>query len=315
MPFSHLQGIMTRLRANKKSFRNLAADCYIRANRNASEAAELLKAELAGKRGVPRPERFCRRWGERRLATGGVEDAVRSGRPKKLTEEWVDRVITALSQGYEMPTSTGTKTVPYRTWTQFCQNSTVAMECLEATGVTPAHLLKICQLTLPTLKRVKIQVKVWLRPEIKAQRVAAATKLLDLPSSWFESVVWMDCKTMYINPTTYYAWVDTATMSPNSLVKEDKRCRARGKELVKLKFYIAVNALYGPVALIWVTGTTGLAYDRLAPPQGPYLVITGGIQHCRLGCSGQNHICPPLSASMLPRLWFSSHLHGPCNAA
>lgn len=153
--------------------------------------------------------------------------------------------------------------------------------------------------TVPTLKRVKIQVKVWLKPEIKSQRVAAAAKLLDLPPAWFESVVWLDCKTMYINPSSYYAWVDTATMSPHDLVKEDKRCRARGKELVKLKFYIAVNAKCGPVALVWVTGTSGLAYDRFPPPRGPYLVITGDSLHCMMGCSARSQLCSPFGAPML----------------
>jgi len=33
-----------------------------------------------------------------------------------------------------------------------------------------------------------------------------------------------------------------------------------------------VNALYGPVALIWVTGTTGMAADRLPIPYLPYKV-------------------------------------------
>ena len=230
-----------------------------------------------------------------------MEDAARSGRPKKLTEEWVDSCITALSHGYEMETTTGTKRVPYRTWAQFCQNCPTAMQCLEATGVTPAHLLKTCLATLSSLKRVKIQVKVWLKPEIKAQRMAAAAKLLELPPAWFEGVVWLDCKTMYINPTSFYAWVDTATMSPHDLVKEDKRCRARGKELVKLKLYIAVNALCGPVALVWVTGTTGLAYDRFPPPQGPYLVIREDSLHYRMGCSAHSHLCTAFDAPVLPQ--------------
>lgn len=301
LPFPHLQDIMPRLRHGRKALRNLAADCYVRANRNASEAAELLKAELNGKHTVPRPERFCRRWGERRLTTGGVEDAARYGRPKKLTKEWVDRCITALSHGCEKVAATGTKRVPYRTWAQFCQNCPVAIECLEETGVTPAHLLRTCLATLPSLKRVKIQIKVWLKPEIKEQRVAAAARLLELPPAWFERVVWLDCKTMYINPTNFYAWVDTATMSPNDLVKADKRCRARGKELVKLKFYIAVNALCGPVALVWVTGTTGLAYDRCLPPQGPYLVIREEVLHYRRGCSAQSHLWTAFDAPVLPQ--------------
>lgn len=274
---------MPSLRPNKKALRNWAADCYIRANCDAQAAAQLLLAEINGKFWLSRPARFCKKWGTRRMCTGDVHDAPRSGRPRQLTQEWLDQCITALSAGYPRTDATGIKMVPYRTWSQFCKNSPTAQACLEATRVTPAHLLKACMKALPTLKRVKIELKVFLKPENKAARVAACETLLAKTADWFDAVVWLDCKTMYINPTTSYAWVNTAAMSPNDLVREDRRVNARGKELVKLKFYIAVNAKLGAVALVWVTGTKGLKYDRRPPPLKPYLVIMEEIQDCSRG--------------------------------
>lgn len=279
---------MQHLRPDKKFLRNLAADCYIRANCMATEAAELLIAEIDGKYSLARPAEFCRTWGQRRIATGAVEDAPRSGRPRKLTAAWIDQCITALSHGYIRLETRGPKRVPFRSWAQFCQWSPVAMACLQATGVTSAHLLRACQLSLPTLKRVKIYIRVWLAPATKAARVADATTLLAKHPDWFKAVVWVDAKTLYINPKSTYAWVNTADMSPNDLIREDRRYKARGKELVKLRFYLAVNALCGPVALIWTTGTTGLKSDRLPIPFLPYQVIKEDLLHCRRDCSTQS---------------------------
>lgn len=281
---------------DKHILRTWGADCYIKAGNNAEAAAGLLRQKIGGRFSLSHPTRFCQTWGERRLNTGTVTDAPRSGRPKKLSQAWVDRVITALSHGYERIDTTGTKRLPYRTWSQFCRESPVAAACLGATKVTPEHLLRVCMQTLPTLKRVKIQFKVWLKPAVKAQRIADSTTLLSKPSSWFKAVVWLDAKTLYINPTSCYAWINTATMSPHELTREDKRVRARGKELVKLKFYIAVNALCGPVKLVWVTGTTGMAYDRNQVPYLVRLAFNDRSPMNRRGCSTQSPCCTPIGA-------------------
>lgn len=246
-----------------------------------SEAAELLLAEIDGKYTLAKAADYCRRWGQRRIATGGVMDAPRSGRPKQLTADWIDTCITALSHGYIRLEARGPKRVPFRSWAQFCLWSPIARDCLRHTGVTSAHLLRACQLSLPTLKRVKIHIRVYLPPASKAARVADATWLLAKHPDWFKAVVWIDAKTLYINPRDTYAWVNTADMSPNDLIREDKRYKARGKELIKLRFYVAVNALCGPVALIWTTGTTGLRSDRLPIPFLPYQVIMEEALPCR----------------------------------
>ena len=250
----------------------MAADAYLEANKDPKEAAVLLKDKLGGLMGLSRPAAYCQKWGERRLQTHTVADAPRSGAPKKLKEEHVDAVITSLSFGYIRLDTSGPTRVPFSSWSFFTNNDPTAVSVLASTGVTPRHLLRACQATLPTLKRKKIQLRVWLRPATKAERVADSQTLLGKTDRWFFSVVWVDAKTLYINPTTAYAWVNTADMAGHKLEREDRRVRPKKSLAVKLKFYIAVNALYGPVALVWVTGTTGMAADRLPIPYLPYKV-------------------------------------------
>ena len=265
-PFCRMQNTMPTTGMSKLELRNLAADCYLESSRDKKAAARLLLERLDGRAVVSRPVRFCCYWGERRIESGSVKDRPRAGRPKKLTSVWVDAVLTDLSKGYARDDSTGRKLVPYRSWSQFCCNSPVADACLSTTRVTPRHLLRVCLAALPTLKRVKIQLRVWLKPVTKQARVDECEKLLLKSVDWMDAVIWCDGKTLYINPTTAYAWVNTADMSPHDLVREDRRVRVRGGDQVKLKFYIAVNAKVGPVKLVWVTGTTELTADRVSPP-------------------------------------------------
>lgn len=199
-----------------------------------------------------------------------MNDRARSGRPKRLSPEQVDAVITSLSQGVVLLGAHEAKRLPYSSWAKFCTTSPVAIKVLEESRVTPRHLLRACKATLPALKRVKIQLRVWLKPDTKAERVATCEILKDKAEEWFNSVVWVDAKTLYICPTSAYAWINTADMLGHSmLVREDRRIKPKPSQMVKVKFYVAVNALAGPVALVFTTGTTGMRADRVQPP---YLV-------------------------------------------
>lgn len=270
--FVHIPGAMPRPPQQLFQLRSMAADAYLEANRIPKQAAAILKAKLGGRMGLSRPAAFCQKWGERRLQTHTVDDAPRSGRPKQLSEQHVDAVITALSYGYLRLDSTGPTRVPFSSWSFFTNYDPTAISVLSATKVTPRHLLRACLATMPTLKRKKIQLRVWLRPATKAERVADCQNLLGKTDRWFQSVIWVDAKTLYINPTTAYAWVNTADMAGHTLEREDRRVRPKPSQAVKLKFYIAVNALMGAVALVWVTGTSGLTAARLPIPYLPYMV-------------------------------------------
>ena len=247
--------------------RSMAADAYIQGGRNPQVAAEILKEALGGNMPLSKPAQYCKKWGCRRLETHTVNDAPRSCRPKKLTRDGIDQVITALSQGWVLMGANEPKKMPYSSWSQFCRMCPTAIRVLQATGVTRRHLLRACQATLPSLKRKKIQLRVWLKPETKAERVATSQHLLGKTKEWFESVVWVDAKTLYICPKSAFAWINTADMMAHSmLVREDRRVRTKPSQLVKLKFYIAVSALVGPVCLVFTTGTTGMPANRVNPP-------------------------------------------------
>ena len=80
-------------------------------------------------------------------------------------------------------------------------------------------------------------------------------------------MVWVDAKTLYICPESAFAWMNTADMMAHSMLgREDRRIRTKPSQLVKIKFYIAVSALVGPVCLVFTTGTTNMPANRVTPP-------------------------------------------------
>ena len=263
---------------SKHELRSMAADAYLQAGEDAALAADLLKDKLGGSMPLTRPKEYCVKWGLRRLETHNVNDAPRTGRPRKVSKEQIDTLITALSQGWLLMGVHEAKRLPYSSWAHFCKNCPAAITVLQSTGVTPRHLLRACQATLPTLKRAKIQLRVWLKPATKAERVATSQILLGKTFEWFKSVVWVDAKTLYICPKSAHAWINTADMMAHSmLVREDRRIKTKTSQVVKIKFYIAVNALCGPVTMVFTTGTTGMRADRVNPP---YTVsLTYGREH------------------------------------
>jgi hypothetical protein len=247
--------------------RSIAADCYLQANEDAEVAAELLKDRLGARQTPCRPKIYCEFWGKRRLTTHNVADAPRSGAPRRLSQQQIDVAITALSQGWLLLGANEATRKPYSSWLDFCTNCPTASNILQSTGVHPRHLLRACKATLPTLKRAKIQLRVWLKPATKAERVSKSQTLLGMTDGWFQSVVWVDAKTLYISPKSAFAWINTADMMAHSmLVREDRRIKPKPSQMVKIKFYIAVNAMYGPVAMVFTTGTTGMTADRANPP-------------------------------------------------
>lgn len=243
--------------------RTLAADAWMFARGDMKEAVPVFKAWLREQRlTCSNHARFIRRWGIQRAVSFHLEDDKHTGSPRRLSAAHVEEALQGLLEGEQK----GDTREAWASFAEYCRKSAVAADVLAGSGVTEKHLLRALKAALPTLKRVRIEVRVFLSPETKQARVDAAKELLEKPKEWFDATVWADAKVLYVCPKSRKAWVDTATFDENDTVVEDKRAAAKGKQLIKLKLYLAVNSLVGAVHLVYVTGTTGLRADRVDPP-------------------------------------------------
>ena len=135
----------------------------------------------------------------------------------------------------------------------------------------------------PTFGNKRPVVKAKLSTQHKGARVVVCRKHLQVSDETLETVVRIDAKTMYMNITDRYGWVDA--VEEDSF--ETNRPATRKSNLIKLEYYIAVNASprLGAVKLVFYTGTTGMPAERNGKT---YLVGLGCVQlglhpcHCIL---------------------------------
>ena len=81
------------------SRRLAAVKCIYRTNGNMKEAIALLRATL-GSQCPPEPGAFITRWQKALEEQGHLQDAPRSGQPRKLSDEDAERAAEILSAGY-----------------------------------------------------------------------------------------------------------------------------------------------------------------------------------------------------------------------
>jgi hypothetical protein len=108
----------------------------------------------------------------------------------------------------------------------------------------------------PGLCRVRLNLKPKLSPKNKQRRIEACKKLLSRYQQQLQWVVWIDAKVLYVDVKHRYGWIDKATTAHEDLPIEHKLCHTKINDCMKLRYYAAVNAVEGHVALIFCTGTT-----------------------------------------------------------
>ena len=271
--------------ADVLALRNVAADCYILADKSAAKAAKLFKLKAKGSRSVSCQAKFCKKWGEHRLqyhrcvwsfrpssplrlphlkflfVCHNVLDRPRSGRPQKLFPQQVKQCIPALTKNRVV----GTKKEPYQSWKQFTRSNPVAVKIIEEAKVTAGQLRRRCKAEKPGLVRRKVYLKPYLDEEHRAKRVAACKLLLRQPDHMFNATCYTDHKKFWVNPVAKYAWIDRDTYE-GPLIKEDRRLHKTKDYSIKINYSITVNPLVGPVNFTILTGTTGYKGDRVDPP-------------------------------------------------
>jgi hypothetical protein len=213
------------------------------------------------------PTSFVQYWGQQWQEYHSTEGhAGKSGRPRLLSLKDAKACLDQLLKWREA----GLKG-PYRSMHDLVKNSHAVRGIVSMTGASKRTLLRAMQEICPTLQFKKLKVKAKLTERHKQERVAVCTKHLGVPDNTLETVVWIDAKTMYMNITHRYGWVDASKED----VFETKRTSSRKANIIKLKYYIAVNARLGAVALHFYTGTTGMPAQR---DGATYLVSSTNIQ-------------------------------------
>ena len=221
------------------------------------------------------PKSFVTYWGKQHLKQGSIKGgASNSGRLPKLSVRQA-RCCLDVVLGWKKDGLKG----PYRSVHELVSKSAVVKQIMESTNASPVTLTRAMKRLCPTLSYKKLTVKAKLTTAHKHARVVVCRKHLQVSDDTLETVVWIDAKTMYMNITDRYGWIDTTEED----CFETKRPATRKSNIIKLKYYIAVNARLGAVKLVFYTGTTGMPATRDGKT---YLVSLATVQlWCFTGCN------------------------------
>jgi hypothetical protein len=249
----------TALQANMRVYddaRHHAASAWIATNGDIPSAVDMFTKTLhdLGMKLPLAPASFVRYWGEPWPKVKSVAGrASRSGRPRLVTDKQAKRCVDVVLQWREDGLSG-----PYKSIRHLINTSTYVKGLVEANSASPRTLARAMQRVCPTLSYKKLVVKAKLTAKHKEDRVAVCKQHLEASDDTLETVVWVDAKTMLMNITHRYGWVDCLKED----VFETTRASTRKSNIIKLKYYIAVNARLGPVMLAFYTGTTGMPAER-----------------------------------------------------
>lgn len=100
--------------------------------------------------------------------------------------------------------------------------------------------------------------KMELKEGLKEQRILLSKKLLRMGQEQMRRylcrVIWIDSKKLYVVPRSQRVWAPADAF----LTVEDPHMPTTGRNARAINYYVAVNAVLGPVCFLPVTGTTDL---------------------------------------------------------
>jgi hypothetical protein len=147
----------------------------------------------------------------------------------------------------------------YRSVREGCLENEVLRQAILAHDVEPQHLLKRMRQVRPDLERRKLTIRKPLintRHNAGEERLRDAAFLLVQPMSYFKRIVWLDAASFHVMPDgKVEVW---ASADRHDLQRTDVHLGIAPNKRVSIKYYAAVNWLKGPVAIVFVTGTTGV---------------------------------------------------------
>lgn len=231
-----------------------AFQAWTQANANYKKAMEMFQ-QHPGFKSITRPDRFLRRWGAGFAQRKSFSDKKRPGRRRILSAELVRKAVSIFTAGdlqHDPPQ-------PFTGIREALELSAELRAIASPHNMNPRTLLRNMQAAQPSLVKRMEDLKPILDQRLKTKRLVACDNLLKFSDQWFRRVFWLDAKTMHIEPKARKVWVDSKAPMP---IRSDARKPRSGKDRRTLHFYAMVNWCVGPVALIYVTGTSEMEREK-----------------------------------------------------
>lgn len=234
----------------------LAITAAIKHPGNAAAAGQWLVQQCHEQKLDPpeNPRQYVLRWMDRGTPSGGIISyASRSGRKQMLKPRQVEtayqRIIHFEKDGLERP---------WKNANDIARDCPVVRKLLQVTGASMGTLLAKIKERHPRFGLHKLRARWGMTPQVQQDRLSKAELLKAEYADKLDNAVFFDAKTVYLQETTLYGYVDLDvgyTMSRSVVAKK------QGK-VIRLKYYAAVNAKLGPFFIIYYTGTTDMPAKR-----------------------------------------------------
>lgn len=230
-----------------------AVQCWWESKCDIRAAVALLKQRTPGVR-HSNPARFIRIWVAAMEQRFSVATPSSPGRKSTIPAAVAERAVELVWQGYE---SEGEHRY-FRSIQQALSKCSKLAAIRQRYSVSAKTLLRHMAAVEPALRRRRLAVKRLLSEENRLARQEACRRLLLWPAEQLRRVFWIDAATVYVVPKSRLVYAP-----PHAhMVVTDARLPSHSTNLLKLKFYICINAVAGAVALKFVTGTTDLEGDE-----------------------------------------------------
>lgn len=199
--------------------------------------------------------RFVPYWGRRIAITTKCDDKPRSGRKSKLPDGVAEQAINIIAQGFTNP-DTGAQEY-FKNIDHARRLSSVFNQLVEDSGMTEMSFLRRLKQQYASLGFKRLNLRKLLTPDEKSERITCAAHIMNLTEKQLLMTFYVDHKKMYLNCRNRRLLVVSDRLPIGAYLRDPLKCVGRKQDKVVLSFYAMVNALEGPVGLVFVTGTTG----------------------------------------------------------
>lgn len=227
-----------------------AIECWFESKKEIGLAVRLFKNRNPNLHPGMNYARFIRNWVDNLTKHFDLYPHYGEGRPVKLPVEAAQRAVELLWDGHVVE---GKKRY-FRSIAQAVALKPELKAITKKYDIKPATLLRHMKDVEGDVRLRLEVVKRCLTDDNKAQRLKSSKQLMLWPLERLRRTFWIDAATIYIVPKSQRVYAP-----PDAhMVETDDRMPNHSSQLQKLRFYVCINAILGPVAIKFITGTTGL---------------------------------------------------------